>query len=70
MRIKTSIMLPAEILQRIDELGPSRSAILERAASEYLGRPGRTRRDVRDFEIINRNADRLNSEAMDVLEYR
>lgn len=27
-------------------------------------------RDAKDLEIINRNADRLNKEAMDVLEYQ
>lgn len=70
MRIKTSITLSEEIVQKIDELEPNRSAFLERAAREYLGRLEKARRDARDAEIINRNSERLNREAADVLEYQ
>ncbi|MBO0719260.1 MAG: hypothetical protein J2P41_00435 [Blastocatellia bacterium] len=33
-------------------------------------RPTRLERNEKDLEIINRNADRLNEEAMDVLKYQ
>ena len=33
-------------------------------------RLSKAERDARDIEIINRNADRLNEEALDVLEYQ
>ena len=36
----------------------------------YLARLERARREARDIEIINRNADRLNAEALDVLDYQ
>jgi len=38
--------------------------------SAYLARMEKTRREAQDAEIINANADRLNREAMDVLEYQ
>lgn len=41
------------------------------AASEAEARRrARAERDAREIEIINRNADRLNEEAMDVLNYQ
>jgi len=43
---------------------------IERAALAYLALLERRSRDLRDIEITNRNAGRLNREAMDVLEYQ
>jgi metal-responsive CopG/Arc/MetJ family transcriptional regulator len=70
VRIKTSITLPGELLERLDQVDTNRSALLERAALAYLARLERQRRDQRDLEIINRNADRLNREALDALDYQ
>ena len=70
MRVKTSITLPRDLLGRLDRVGSNRSALLERAAVAYLARLERQARDRRDIEIINRNAERLNREAMDTLEYQ
>jgi metal-responsive CopG/Arc/MetJ family transcriptional regulator len=70
MRVKTSITLPQELLGRLDRVGKNRSAVLERAALVYLAQLENEKRDRRDLEIINRNADRLNREAMDTLEYQ
>ncbi len=70
MRVKTSVTLPRDLLERIDRADPNRSAFLERAGRAYLARMEKTRRDARDAEIINRNADRLNKEALDVLDYQ
>jgi metal-responsive CopG/Arc/MetJ family transcriptional regulator len=70
VRVKTSITLPQDLLARIDRLDSNRSAFVERAARAYLARLERARREARDIEIINRNAGRLNAEAMDVLEYQ
>jgi hypothetical protein len=44
--------------------------MLERAAIAYLTQLERQARDRKDIEIINRNAERLNCEAMDTLEYQ
>ncbi|MDP2995932.1 MAG: type II toxin-antitoxin system CcdA family antitoxin [Bryobacterales bacterium] len=70
MRVKTSVTLPADLLESIDEVDPNRSAFIERAAKAYLARLERARRDQRDLAIINANAERLNQEAEDVLGYQ
>jgi hypothetical protein len=48
----------------------NRSSLLERAARAYLAHLASNERDLHDIEIIDRNADRLNREAMDTLEYQ
>jgi len=70
VRVKTSITLPEELLNRIDRVDKNRSALLERAAQAYLAKLEREERDRKDIEIINRHADRLNREAEDTLEYQ
>jgi len=51
-------------------LDKNRSALLERAARAYLAQLRSEERDRRDIEIINRNAGRMNRQAMDTLEYQ
>ena len=70
MRVKTSITLPKDLLGRLDRIDKNRSALLERAAVAYLAEWERQLRDRRDMEIINRNSERLNREALDTLEYQ
>lgn len=70
VRVKTSVTLPAELLESIDQVDPNRSAFIERASKAYLARLEKTRRDQRDLAIINANAERLNQEAEDVLDYQ
>jgi metal-responsive CopG/Arc/MetJ family transcriptional regulator len=70
MRVKTSITLPKELLRRLDRVEKNRSALLERAALAYLAQLERSARDERDVQIINRNAERLNREAVDTLGYQ
>ncbi len=70
MKVKTSITLPAELLVRLDRVDKNRSALLERAARAYLAGLEKQARDQRDIDIIDRNARRLNREAMETLEYQ
>jgi metal-responsive CopG/Arc/MetJ family transcriptional regulator len=70
VRVKTSVTLPEELLGRLDRIDRNRSAVLERAALAYLARLESEERDRKDLEIINHNAERLNREAMDTLEYQ
>ncbi len=70
VRVKTSVTLPEQLLGRLDRVDKNRSAILERAAVAYLARLEREARDKKDIEIIERNAKRLNREAMDTLKYQ
>ena len=40
------------------------------ACAAWLAHMARMKREARDVEIINANADRLNTEALDVLDYQ
>ena len=70
MRVKTSITLPDELLKRIDRADVNRSAFIERASRAYLARLAKREREANDLSIIEANADRLNAEALDVLDYQ
>jgi metal-responsive CopG/Arc/MetJ family transcriptional regulator len=73
MKQKTSITLSPDILARVDDLaGPnlSRSALIEQVLRNYFRERTRRKVQARDLERINAAADRLNSEAADVLEYQ
>ena len=47
-----------------------RSEIVETALRDFLQKKACAERDQRELEIINANADKLNEEALDVLEYQ
>ena len=73
MKVKTSITLSEEILEKIDEMTKKRgkrSAFIEQAVRTYIEQKQRKLRDKRDQEILNQHADRLNKEADDVLSYQ
>jgi metal-responsive CopG/Arc/MetJ family transcriptional regulator len=73
MKEKTSITLSSDILARVDDLAGSelsRSALIEQVLRNYFRERARKKVQARDLERINAAADRLNSEAADVLEYQ
>ena len=70
MRVKTSVTLPDELLQRIDLEDSNRSGFMEKAARQYLAKIDRAKREAKDEEILNANLDRLNREALDAAEYQ
>jgi metal-responsive CopG/Arc/MetJ family transcriptional regulator len=73
MKVKTSVTLSEDLLKAIDEQsGPqkNRSEFIENALRNYIGKVIRDRQNAEDLEIINRQADRLNDEAADVLSYQ
>ena len=73
MKAKTSITLSSDVLERIDRaIGSekSRSAFIEQVLLEYFRQNSRRLTHARDLERINAAADRLNQEALDVLEYQ
>jgi hypothetical protein len=70
---KTSVTLSKEVLKSIDRVAGqklSRSAYIDSVMLEHFRARARAERDARDAEIINRNAERLNREALDALEYQ
>lgn len=73
MKEKTSITLSREILSGIDRIAGSkrsRSAFIEAVLAQYLRERTRAERGARDLAIINRNAERLNRDALDGLEHQ
>lgn len=65
-RVTISIALPGDLLDRIDRADANRAAFIERAVRAYLLRL----ENAEDADIVNRNADWLNAEVVDVLEYQ
>ena len=72
MKAKTSITVSDSLLKKIDKLPskPSRSAVIEEALQFYFASLKRRARDLKDLQILNANAGRLNAEALDVLSYQ
>lgn len=73
MKVKTSITLSKEIIEKMDSLAKSygnRSALIEKAVRDLIAAQEKLDRDHSDLEIINKQAAALNSEAIDVLSYQ
>jgi metal-responsive CopG/Arc/MetJ family transcriptional regulator len=73
MKEKTSITLSSDVLAEVDHLAGSklsRSAFIEGVLRTYFKERARRKIHARDLERINAAADRLNSEAEDVLAYQ
>jgi len=73
MKEKTSVTLSREVLAKIDRLAGrrhSRSSVIEKVLRQYLRQRERAELNARDLEILNREADRLNAEMEDVLDYQ
>jgi metal-responsive CopG/Arc/MetJ family transcriptional regulator len=73
MKIKTSIVLSEDIMQEMDDMikgAKNRSVFIEAALWAYVKQIQKKARDDRELEILNKNSDRLNQEAEDVLSYQ
>lgn len=71
-RIETTVNLPKDLLEQARNLaqGGQLSNLIEEALRALVKKAMRAERDKRELEVINRNADALNAEALDVLEYQ
>ncbi|RKZ42534.1 MAG: hypothetical protein DRQ49_01620 [Gammaproteobacteria bacterium] len=72
MKIETSISLSEDILDVIDKLSEkyqNRSEWIEMALRSFIAQITHEK-NVPDIDIINKNAARLNEEALDVLTYQ
>lgn len=73
MKQKISVTLSSDIVAEVDRNSgsmDSRSAFLEKVLREYFDEKIRAAIDQRDLELINANADYLNREMEDVLQYQ
>jgi metal-responsive CopG/Arc/MetJ family transcriptional regulator len=71
-RVETTVSLPKDLLEQANKVNKDAeiSDVIELALRDFLQKKGRSERDKRELEIINANADKLNEEALDVLEYQ
>jgi metal-responsive CopG/Arc/MetJ family transcriptional regulator len=72
MKAKTSITLSEDVLTVVDQRATvgSRSEFIETAHWAYIAQLARNEQNARDLDSLNRNTDRLNQEAADVLTYQ
>jgi len=73
MKVKTSITLSPNVIKAIGRMAgahTSRSEFIEEAIRFYIAQKIREQRKVRDLEILNAHARRLNQEAATVLNYQ
>jgi len=73
MKVKASVTISEETLAAVDKLAPKiggRSRLFELALREFLARRQRAARDAREIELLNRHAEDLNRETLEVLEFQ
>jgi metal-responsive CopG/Arc/MetJ family transcriptional regulator len=73
MKTKTSITLTEQLIKSIDRFDKqykNRSDFIETAVKAFIRQIELEEQNARDIGIINKNAERLNSEASDVLTYQ
>lgn len=75
MKIQTTISLAPEDLHALNRIlgvnsHESLSELVEEVLRRFLASEQRPSYDLHELELINRNADRLNQEAEDVLAYQ
>jgi len=73
MKVKTSITLSEDLLEAIDQRSAqfkNRSDFIESAIRAYIAQMIRDEQNAKDLAILNRQAERLNQEAIDVLSYQ
>ena len=76
-KIKTSVSLDPTVLRALDELstlpdyqGMSRSAVIEEVVRRQVALETKARRDQRDLKILNEQADTMESEVNETLDYQ
>jgi metal-responsive CopG/Arc/MetJ family transcriptional regulator len=73
MKVRISITLSEELLEAVDDCAKrqkkTRSGFIEAILRMSIAQLIRNEQNAHDLEIINRNADSPNQEALDVLEY-
>lgn len=73
MRVRTSVTLPKDLLSEVDALAGKkhrRSAIVESALRDYVTKENGGKLNKRDIEIINKNADLINKQVEETLEFQ
>jgi metal-responsive CopG/Arc/MetJ family transcriptional regulator len=70
---KISVTLPEDLLKSLDEIvgkSQKRSKVIETALRDYVTKESRKELNRRDIEIINANADLINKQVEETLEFQ
>jgi metal-responsive CopG/Arc/MetJ family transcriptional regulator len=70
---KISVTLPQDLLKSVDELvgkTRKRSKIIEKALRDFVAKEKRSGLNKCDIEIINKNADLINKQVEETLEFQ
>lgn len=73
MKVRTSVTLPKDLLVKVDALAgkkSKRSAIVESALRDYVAKGNGRELNRRDIEIINKNAELINKQVEETLEFQ
>ena len=74
MKVKTSITMSEELVEAVDrrarQQNRNRSDLIELAVRAFIEQLARAEQDARDLEILDRQVERLNREAAEVLQYQ
>lgn len=71
-RVETIVSLPKDLFDKANQMKKDAeiSDVIEIALRDYVAKGDRKELNRRDIEILNANADKLNEEALDTLEYQ
>lgn len=71
-RVETVVSLPKDLLEQANKVNEEGeiSDIIERALHDYVAKGKRKELNRRDIEIINANAEMLNKQALETLEFQ
>jgi metal-responsive CopG/Arc/MetJ family transcriptional regulator len=71
MKVRTSVTISSELLVQLNELaGKRRSEIIETALQEYFQKKSRQEVIESDVDIINKNADLINRQVAETLQFQ
>ncbi len=71
-RVETTVSLPKDLLEQANQMNKNSqiSDVIETALRDYVAKETRQELNRRDIEIINANAEMLNKQALETLEYQ
>lgn len=71
-RIETTVSLPKDLLEQANQInkGEQISDVIETALRDYVAKESRKELNRRDIEIINENADLINKQVEETLEFQ
>ncbi|HSK70579.1 MAG TPA: type II toxin-antitoxin system CcdA family antitoxin [Pyrinomonadaceae bacterium] len=71
-RIETTVSLPRDLLEKANRMNKDIeiSDVIETALRDYLAKENRKELNKRDIEIINENADLINRQVKETLEFQ